>query len=70
MSETINGWAPPVYYDKDMQEYRVATQDDMNRLQEIEGDYETLRSVMHEAMLDIKKSVDGFLKEIEEEPGS
>ena len=39
MSETINGWAPPVIYDIVAEEKRIATQEDIDRLEAVAQDY-------------------------------
>lgn len=39
MSETINGWAPPVIFDMASGEKRIATQIDIDNLQSVERAY-------------------------------
>lgn len=45
-SESILGWKPPVVYDPQTDEYRVANQDDVDRLEEISRLYSELVSLV------------------------
>lgn len=42
----LHGWSPPVIYDIQTDRYRVATQKDIDDLQEILGRYAALRDVI------------------------
>ena len=43
MTETLNGWQPPLIYDIAIGEKRIATQEDVDRLMEIANFYNGLR---------------------------